>query len=188
MVLRTAALGGLAVAGLAAVAAAAPSQTVTVRDARGDARSTLDVQRASLKRTNDGRLEASMTMAAVWDARTLLANDAPPGSVCVRIWTGADADPAAMPPDRLVCVTAKDDVQLEGAVLRDRDDGLPEQVATASVSRPTQRSVRIRFSQRAIGRPARLRAAFEATRPGCFGASCVDRAPDGARTVAFRLQ
>src|SRR4051812_13697644 len=101
----------VALAALAAVAPAglaAPSSTITMRDARGDARTNLDVQRASLKLVDRrSRLEASITFAAEVRAKDLLAaTDRSPGAVCLRFWPDPGADPAATQPDRLVCVTA----------------------------------------------------------------------------------
>src|SRR4051794_40460146 len=103
---RIAGLGAAALAALAAAAPAglaAPSSTITMRDAPGDARTTLDVQRASLKLVDRrSRLEASVTFAAEVRAKDLLgATDRSPGAICLRFWTDPDADPAATEPDRL---------------------------------------------------------------------------------------
>ena len=47
-------------------------------------------------------------------------------------------------------------------MLRDRANGLPREVAAATVTRPTARTVYLRFAQSAIGRPASVRFAAEA--------------------------
>jgi hypothetical protein len=173
----------------AATALAAPSGTITVRDPRGDARTNLDLQRASLKRTGRGGLQASMTFAAAVRPRDLRAPaDGPPGSLCLRVWSDLEADPAATAPDRLVCVTEARGNRLRGSVLRERPNATPERVGSARVARPSARSVRIDFAQSDLGSPARFRVAFETSRAGCFGASCVDRAPNGAGTRIYRLR
>src|SRR4051812_16051050 len=135
-------LGALALTGaVAATAPAAPSSTITVRDAKGDARTNLDLQRASLKLTK-GRLEASLTFAAAVTARDLLgAADAQPGSACLRVWTAEDADPANQAPERLVCVTARDKDHLRASVLRTRANATPERFGGARVSRVSDRSL-----------------------------------------------
>ena len=68
---------------------------------------------------------------------------------------------------------------------------LPRQVAAATVTRPTARTVYLRFTQTAIGRPAAIRFAGEAvTRaarcPRPLG--CRDTAPDapGTRNMTLR--
>src|SRR3954454_22375607 len=77
------ALGG-AVA--AATAATAP-QPQAATDAKGDVRSTLDLTRVSLARGADGRLRASITLAAAWDGDDLLTGSGRPGSLCLKAWT-----------------------------------------------------------------------------------------------------
>ena len=121
--------------------------------------------------------------------RDLLADSGPPGSVCLRVWTAADADPRSTRPDRLVCVTARSASELRASVLEQRDAGLPRRVGSASVRRNASgRSLIVRISQSALGRPGRIRFAAESTRPGCERASCIDTAPAAPATRVFRLR
>jgi hypothetical protein len=186
--LRAAALGAVAAMAAAAVALAAASEPITTRDARGDARTTLDLQRVSLALGADRRLRASLTMAAGFSTRDLRAASGPPGSICLRFWTRAGADPAAEAPDRLVCVTATPAGRVRASVLAQTDGELPRRVGSASVSRPSSRSIVVRVSQTALGRPERVRFSAETTRAGCARTSCIDTAPDAPSTRAFRLR
>jgi hypothetical protein len=176
-------------AAIAAVAVAAPSKTVAISDPKGDVDGELDIQRAQLGLASDRRVRAVMTFAEKVDPRALLARSGPPGSACVRIWTKSDADPAAMPPDRLVCVTARSGDELRASVLQQRDAGLPSNVASASVGTvQSGRSLVVRFSQSSLGRPERIRFAIEATQRGCPRVSCVDQAPGDGAVRSFRLR
>ncbi|HUR84664.1 MAG TPA: hypothetical protein VMY78_04905 [Solirubrobacteraceae bacterium] len=178
-----------AVALVAGVAAAAPSKPVVIQDAAEDVTGPLDLQRVSLSRASDGRLRAVLTFAAEVTPANLLADTGPPGSACLRIWTAADADPAAMRPDRLVCVTAGKDEKLRAGVFEQRDAGLPRRLANASVKpNASGRSFVVRVSQSSLGRPALIRFAAESTRAGCDRTSCVDSAPDGGAVRRFRLR
>ena len=60
--------------------------------------------------------------------------------------------------------------------------------AKATASRPTRRSITLRFAQGAIGRPDRVRFVAESTRAGCPRTSCTDRVPDAPRTALLRLR
>jgi hypothetical protein len=188
-----AALGAVAVACAAGVPAVAAQrgEPVVVRDGR-DARSGVtDLTRAQLGRASDGRLRGALTLAAAWRVADLLAEadaepPAPPGSLCLRLWTAGST--RGTPADYLVCVTADArGERLRGVVLREADDGLVR-VASAAVSRTSARTVSVRFAQSAIGRPARVRFAAETTRPGCVRTSCVDTAPDAPRTATLVLR
>jgi hypothetical protein len=187
----------LAIAGLTAAAAvvsaagafAAASKTVKIRDATGDVSGPLDLQRASLKRGSDGRLRAVVTLAARIGPATLLASSGPPGSICLKVWTARDADPKTMPPDRLVCVTARSKDELRASVYRQTAPGPPTRVGSASVGlNASGRSVVVRISQSSLGGPALIRFALESTRPGCGRVSCIDLAPDGGVVRRFRLR
>jgi hypothetical protein len=167
-----------------ASAASAP-KPVKSADPNGDVK-TLDLTRVSLTRGSDGRLRASMTLAAAWDGKALLADAGPPGSVCLKAWT--TTAPADTVPEYLVCVTADGKGALRGSVLHERANKLPERVAAAEVSRPSGRTVTLRFSQSALGSPARLAVAAESTRPGCTRVSCVDTAPDAPKTLTLTLR
>lgn len=178
-------LGALAALAATAGAAAAP-KPVAGTDPKGDVRSPLDLTRVAVTRSSDGRLRASLTLAGPWDAGTLRASSGPPGSVCLKLWTTSAAPD--MPPDLLVCVTAAKDGTLRGSVLKERANKLPERVAGADVSRPSRRTVTLRFSQTAIGRPDRVTLAAETTRAGCTRVSCIDTAPDAPHTLVLVLR
>ena len=150
-----------------------------------------DLTRVQLGRAGDGRLRGALTLAAAWRTADLLpAADAPPpappGSVCLRLWTVSPSRGA--PADFLACVTSDArGERLQGAVLREGEEGL-ERVAAATVKRASERTVTLRFSQSSVGRPARIRFAGEATRPGCPRTSCIDTAPDAPRTATLVLR
>jgi hypothetical protein len=171
-------------------AAAAPGDPVVVREGRDARAGGLDLTRVQLGRAADGRLRGALTLAAGWTAATLVARAEPPnppGSVCLRLWTVSATRGA--PADFLVCVTAdRSGRRLRAGVLREGADGLLERVAPALVGRTSSRTVTLRFSQTAIGRPARVRFAAEATRPGCVRTSCVDTAPDAPATATLVLR
>jgi hypothetical protein len=178
-------VGTLSALAVGADAASAPKPVVSA-DAKGDVRSPLDLTRVSVARSSDGRLRASMTLAGEWDAEQMVAAGGPPGSVCLKLWTTSAAPDA--PPDLLVCATADKDGELRGSVLKERANKLPERVAGADVSRPSARTVTLRFSQTAIGRPEKLTFAAETTRAGCPRVSCIDTAPDAPKTLELVLR
>ena len=183
---------GVAAAIAALVVSAAPaatSKTIVITDAREDVSGPLDLRRVSLQRASDGRLRAALSFTEKLTPKALLAGSGPPGSACIRIWTGADADPAAVRPDRLACVTARSDDEFRGGVYDSTDGGLPERIAGASVKITASRTtIVLRFTQSSLGRPQRFRFAVESTRPGCERATCIDTAPAGARARMFRLR
>jgi len=173
------------VAGVAAWGAA-PTRSVVARDAARDVAAAPDLTRLALRRVSGGKVRASLTLAGPWKARSLRARTGPPGSLCVRLWTVSD--PPDTGPDHLVCATVRaDGKRLRGSVLRQRPNQLPERVAGAKVTRPSTRTLRLFFAEAAIGRPAALEAAAEATRAGCTAIECVDTAPDAPGTVRLRL-
>jgi hypothetical protein len=183
----------LAGALLPAAATAAAGDPVVVREGR-DARAAgaPDLTRVQLGLAADGRLRAALTLADAWTASTLVARPdaeqpAPPGSLCLRLWTrGATT---GVPADHLVCLTAGGDGEnLRGSVLREGDDGLLRRVGPATVARSSARTATLRFSQSAVGRPRRVRFAGEATRAGCPRTSCVDTAPDAPQTATLVLR
>lgn len=187
------ALGVVAVGCAIAVPAVAAQSggPVVVRDGR-DARSGMaDLTRVQLGRASDGRLRGALTLAAAWRTADLLpAADAeppaPPGSLCLRLWTVSST--RGTPADFLACVTSDArGGRMRGAVLREGGDSLVR-VASAAVSRTSARTVTLRFAQSAVGRPARIRFAGETTRPGCVRTSCVDTAPDAPRTATLVLR
>jgi hypothetical protein len=173
-------------------AAAAEGEPVVVREARDARAGGPDLTRVQLGRAADGRLRAALTLAAAWTAGDLLPaaeapQPAPPGSVCLRLWTRSATRGA--PADFLVCLTAtRDGERLRGSVLREDDDGLPRRIGSATVGRSSTRTATLRFSQSVIGRPSRVRFSAEATRPGCPRTSCVDTAPDAPGTATLVLR
>jgi hypothetical protein len=182
----TMAAAALAAAGAAAAVAATSPEPQTVTDAKGDVSSTLDLTRLSVARSADGRLRASLTLASAWDGADLLSKTGNPGSLCLKAWT--TTAPPDTTPDYLICTTADKDGELRGSILKQRANKLPERTAGAGVSRPSERTVTLRFSQTAIGRPATLYVAAEATRPGCPRGSCIDLAPDAPKTLTLKLR
>jgi hypothetical protein len=181
------AAGCLAVLALAAAAPAAetPSPTV-VKDPTDAGGGVTDLTRVQLGFTDDRRLRAALTSATAWVAKDLLAKEGPPGSLCLRLWTVTK--PGAAPPDYLVCITARQDGETtRGTVFKTDAGGQLTRVAGAIVGRTSERTVTLRFSQSAVGRPKTIRFAAEATKPGCTRVSCVDTAPDAPKTATFKL-
>jgi hypothetical protein len=164
---------------------APPDAPVIARDAV-DTAGGLDLTRVQLERAEDGRLRAALTLAAPWRMRDLPAESGPPGSLCLRMWTRAD--PPNAPPDVLLCITADARAQhMRGSLLVERDGEL-RRVAGARLARSSERTVVARFSQTAVGRPARIRFAAEATAPGCARPVCVDTAPNAPATATLTLR
>src|SRR3954463_8796168 len=119
-----AAATAIAAFALAASASApgAPGDAVVARDPV-DTAGGLDLTRVQLGRTSDGRLRAALTLAAPWRMRDLPAEDGPPGSLCLRMWT-TTGRPGTLP-DYLLCVTAdKDGRHMRGELLAERDGAL----------------------------------------------------------------
>jgi hypothetical protein len=171
--------------GAATAAPGATGTTVVVPDPV-DTAGGLDLTRVQLGRAPDGRLRAALTLAAPWRMRDLPADDGPPGSLCLRVWT-ATKGPGTFP-DFLLCVTADARGRhLHGDVLVERDGAL-QRVAGAALARSSLRTVVARFSQSAIGRPASVRFAAEATPPGCLRSACVDTAPNAPTVATLTLR
>jgi hypothetical protein len=170
-----------------APAATAP-ETQAATDAKGDVRSPLDLTRVAVSRAADGRLRASLTVASAWTGTDLLSESGVggPGSFCVKAWT--TTVPPDTTPDYLICTTANTDGALRGSILKQRANKLPERTGGADVSRPSVRTVTLRFSQTAIGKPASLYVAAESTRPGCPRGSCIDLAPNAPETLKLVLR
>jgi len=177
----------LLLAGAAVAHAAATSSPTVVKDP-ADARSDApDLTRAQMGMTSDGRIRVALTLAKGWVARDLIASSGPPGSLCVRMWTVSK--PGAAPPDYLACITARADAETtHGSVIKTIPNEASQKVAIAIVGRTSDRTVTIRFSQSAVGRPKTIRFAAEATKPGCARVSCVDTAPDAPKTATFRVR
>ena len=184
-----------AVAALVALALLAPVASAQIiptfrKDSAADGRGALDVVRVAMSHQLDGRLRGDVTMEKAWTADDLRTPSGPSGSICLTLYT--TREPGSEPADWLVCVTpAKEGDALRGRVLRDRANGLPRQVAAATVTRPTPRTVYLRFAPSAIGRPTSVRFAAEAvTRaprcPKLLG--CRDTAPDAPTTGKLTLR
>lgn len=174
---------------LVAAAPAATSKTIVLTDARGDVSGALDLTRVSLQRASDGRLRAAISFAGKLTPKALLGGSGPPGSACLRIWTGPEADPTSMRPDRLACVTARSDDEFRAGVYETTGAALPTRVAGASVKLTASgTSLVLRFTQSSLGRPERFRFAVESTRPGCERAACIDTVPAGGAPRTFRLR
>src|SRR3954451_20402066 len=187
---RPRAIAGVVAAALCALAApvAASAQaprTVAVRDPV-DTAGGFDLTRVQLGRAPDGRLRAALTLSAPWRMRDLLADEGPPGSLCLRMWT-TTTKPGTFP-DHLLCITADARGRhMRGALLVERDGAL-QRVTTVPLARSSLRTVVARFEQRAIGRPASVRFAGEATAPGCARPACVDTAPNAPTVATLELR
>jgi hypothetical protein len=187
--LAAATVGVCAVGGAAAAPAQTPAppigEPVVVRDTV-DTAGGLDLTRVQLARAPDGRLRAALTLSAPWRMRDLPAEDGPPGSLCLRLWTRSD--PPGSFPDHLLCVTADARARhLRGSILVERG-GVLQRAATARLARTSMRTLVARFSQSAIGRPAAVRFAAETTSPGCTRPACVDTAPNAPETATLTLR
>jgi hypothetical protein len=186
---RRALVAGVAavlVAASAAPAATAPSPTV-VKDAKDAVAGAPDLTRAQLGLASDHRVRVALTLAAAWQPKDLLAREGPPGSLCVRLWTVTE--PGTAPPDFLVCATSRADGEtMRGTVFRTQPGGELSKAATATVGRTSERTMTLRFSQTAVGRPKTIGFIAEVTKPGCTRVSCVDTAPEAPKTATFRVR
>lgn len=174
---------------IAAIAAAAfTPKTKTVKDATGEVtRNPMDLVRVSLGRASNGELRGSLTTAARFAVKSLVAKDGVPGTVCLRLWT--KTKPGSAPPDYLVCATArKGGKGLDGSVLQEREGTTPVRVGPAHVSRANGHNVTLRFGQSRVGRPALIRFAGETVPAGCDSVTCTDIAPEDGKTASFRLR
>lgn len=181
----------LAIAALPLAAAATPAATtkpLAVDDAANDVSGPLDLQRITLHHLSDGHLRAVVTFVGTVSAGTLLAASGPPGAVCLRVWTDPGADPRAMRPDRLVCVTARSADELRAGVYQLRGQRLRRIATPQARTNRSGRSLVIRITQSSLGRPDSIRIAVESTRPGCERVTCIDTAPEGGRARRFRLR
>jgi hypothetical protein len=171
-----------------AVAGVAPAQTAgtaVVRDPV-DTAGGFDLTRVQLGRAPDGRLRAALTLAAPWRMRDLPADEGPPGSLCLRMWTTTKA-PGTFP-DHLLCITADARGRhMRGDMLVERG-GFLERITTVPLARTSLRTVVARFRQSTIGRPDAIRFAAEATAPGCARPACVDTAPNAPTLATLTLR
>jgi hypothetical protein len=180
----------LAVLGVLAPVASAQIIPTFRKDPATDGRGALDIVRVAMSRGVDGRLRGEVTMEKAWTTSDLRSASGPSGSICLTLYT--KRTPGSDPADWLVCATPqKNGDQLRGRVLRDRANGLPRPVGAVTVTRPTARTVYLRFAQSAIDRPAGVRFAAEAvTRaPRCpRPLGCRDTAPDAPTTGNLTLR
>lgn len=161
---------------------------VEVRQAPEDRRG-LDLVRVRLGRAADGRLRAVLTLARAFSAGDLRArrDGQVPGSLCLRMWT--TTPPYGTPPDRLLCVSAPArGARLVASLHQEQPNADLRRIAILTPTRPSSRSVVVRFSQSAMGRPERIRFAGEATTRGCTRPSCVDVLPAAPQVATLRLQ
>jgi hypothetical protein len=186
--MRRALFGLILLAGLLATPAVAQSPSFQ-KDSASDGRGKLDLVRVALGPREDGQLRGELTMEKAWTTADLRAGGGPSGSICLQLWVVRV--PGNEPPDYLVCATpAATGDELRGRVLRDRSNGLPRQVGAAIVTRPTARTVYLRFAQPSIDRDTEVQFAGEAvTRaakcPRPLG--CRDTAPDAPATRNLTL-
>ncbi len=186
---RIAAVAMLLAAGAApALAATFVPKTRTVKDASGDVtKNPMDLVGVSLGRASNGELRGSLTAAAAFSVKSMVAKDGIPGSACLRLWTKTKAGSA--PPDYLVCATAgKDGKSLDGSVLQERTGSTPVRVGPARVSRSSSRNITVRFGQSTVGRPAVIHFAGETTPAACNRITCTDVAPEDGKVATFRLR
>jgi len=109
-------------------------------------------------------------------------------------WTSGNVServPGEDPPDYLVCASPSGSGdELRGRVLRDRANGPPRLVSVATVTRPSTRTVYLRFDPVAIKRPTHVRFAGEAVTRGAKcpkPLGCRDTAPDAPGTRNLTL-
>jgi hypothetical protein len=176
---------------LAAVVAIASAtftpKTRVVKDPAGDvAKNPMDIVRVSLGRASNGELRASLTTAAAFSVKSMVAKDGIPGTACLRLWT--KTKPGGAPPDYLVCATARKGTGLDASVLQEREGTTPVRVGPAHVSRSSSRNITLRFGQSRVGRPARIDFAGETVAAGCDRITCMDSAPGDGDTARFRLR
>jgi hypothetical protein len=180
----------LALLGVLAPVAAAQNFPTWRKDPKTDGRGPLDIVRVAISHGTEGRLRGEVTMEDEWSTADLRAGAGLSGSICLTLYT--KREPGAEPADWLVCATApKQGEVLRGRVLRDGPNGLPRQVGAATVTRPTARTVYLRFAQSAIGRPATVRFAAETVTRGrgCpRPLGCRDNAPDAPGTANLTLR
>jgi len=154
-------------------------------DRKRDVRGPLDVVRVAMSKRLDGSLRGELTMRRAWEDA-----DLGDGSLCIRLYV--KTDPESQVPEYLVCATTgKAGAAFAGKVLRNSATGLPRTVAEAVVTRPTARTIYLRFDPSSIRSPTRLRFAGESVwrGPRCPRTTgCTDLAPDAPDARDFRLR
>ena len=155
----------LVLAGVLAAPAAAQSPSFQ-KDSASDGRGKLDIVRVALARATTAACAARSRWRRRGRPPTCATAAGPSGSICLQLYTkrAPGEDPRRLP--RLRDARRRSGDELRGRVLRDRANGLPRQVGAATVTRPTARTVYLRFAQSAIERPASVRFAGEAVTRG----------------------
>jgi hypothetical protein len=181
----------LALLAAAPLAFAADRPSASAREVAGDVDGGLDLVRVALALGGDGRLRGELTMSAAWDAAVLRGSGSgPPAAACLRIYT--KRDPSSDLADYLVCATpAREGERYVARVLRERRNAPPKTVADATASRPTARTLYLRFARTAVTNPDGLRFAGEVTVPGpnCSSSlGCRDAVPNAPKTVRLLLR
>lgn len=157
-----------------------------------DSASAIDI--ASVRGTHDLRADRLVHTIRTHDAispesfRSARAS-APPGSLCVNIWTRRK--PRQAPPDYDACVTLdRDGESLRASVSRHRAGGAVRRVGAAVVRLEAPRRLVVRLDPRLIRRPRAYRWSVQSATfaRGCPRArGCEDFAPAAGRTVRTRL-
>ena len=178
-------------AAMLALSASAPAADtpapVVVKDAKDAVAGAPDLTRVQIGLASDRRVRFALTLAAPWQPKDLMASSGPPGSLCVRLWTVTK--PGTTPPDYLVCATARADGEtMRGSVFKSQPGQQMSKAGIAIVGRTSDRTMTLRFSQTAVGRPKTIGFIAEVTKPGCTRVSCVDTAPEAPKTAAFRVR
>jgi hypothetical protein len=164
----------------------------SVIDAAMDVKGRLDVREVALARMKgDKDLRGAINMRQSWGTADLRVTDGLDGSVCMRLYLARKPD--SQQPDYLVCAgPAPDSEKLVGSVLRERSDGPPEKVATAKATRPSGRTVYLRFAQKHLGKQlvgVRFGAETVYRARGCQApVGCRDLAPDAPGTMYLDLR
>jgi hypothetical protein len=188
------ALGAIVVLAVLVTGAAASVSTpkigraTVVTDHTADAADDgVDLARVTFARAPGGLLRASITSDDNFAPTDLRAKTGPPGSICLELWTVTVA--SANPPDYLVCVTANAQGDaMRATIMHQRSDQLPQLIGPAGVTRSSEHNVTLRFKQSAIGTPATIAFAVEATKSGCARVSCIDSAPDAPAVATLKLR
>jgi hypothetical protein len=181
------AVPALALAGVAAAHGQVEAIQPTFQlDAKKDVRGPLDIVRVAMSRRLDGTLRGELTMRRAWTTADVGAL----GTLCLKLYV--KTDPEAQVPEYLVCATPDAGAKgLAGRVLRNRANGLPRTIGTATLARAGKKTLYLTFAPDLIGTPPRLRFAGESVWrgercPELLG--CRDTAPDPPDAREFRLR
>ena len=189
----------LAAAGVLAGAAGVGAQvdppgprSVSAIDAAGDVKGRLDLRGVELARLKgDKTLRGKLTMRRSWGTADLRSTSGVDGSLCLRLFS--KNDPESQAPNFLVCAgPAPDSEKLVARVLRERNGGPPAKVADARASRPSGRTVALRFPRGALPKKlvgVRFGGESVSHARGCRApVGCRDLAPDAPDTQYLDLR